>query len=97
MGDLEFLPPAHFERIATTVAAIKRHLEDLIRLEPLKDSSEVDEEESIVIKHGRGSPKVVASAGEIVASSSVASFVQNETKVSCFILSHLDSLTDLFL
>ena len=97
MGDLEFLPPAHFKRIATTVAAIKRHLENLIHLEPPEDSSEVDEEESIVVKHGRGSPKVVASAGEVVASSSVASFIQNETKVSHFILCHLDSHTNLFL
>ena len=97
VGDLKFLPPAHFKRIATTVAAIKRHLENLIRLEPPADSSEVDEEESIVVKHGRGSPKVIASAGEVVASSSVASFVQNETKVSRFILCHLDSHTNLFL
>ena len=97
VGDLEFLPPAHFKRIATTVAAIKCHLEGLIRLEPPEDSLEVDEEESIIVKHGKGSPKVIASAGEIIASSFVASFVQNKTKVSRFILSHLDSLTALFL
>ena len=90
VGDLEFLPPL-------TVAAIKHHLEGLICLEPPEDSLEVDEEESIIVKHGKGSPKVIASAGEIIASSSVAPFVQNETKVSCFILSHLDHLTALFL
>ena len=66
-------------------------------MEPPEDSSEVDEEESIVVKHGKGSPKVVTSAGEIVASLSVASFVQNETKVSRFILSYLDSLTALWI
>ena len=55
VADLEFLPPAHFQRIATMLQDIVKRLKGLISLEPPDDGSDF-EQSSIKVKRGAPVP-----------------------------------------